>query len=413
MRSSTGRWVSGENFFGREADLNILKQCIRDHNHVLLTGQRRMGKTSVVRELGRQLQDGGWTYLFCDVEGASCPEDVIAEMACAARAAQSTTKRFLGGMGRWFGDRIEEINLYDFSIKVRAGINTGNWKHHGKNLLRDCAEGGQRTLLVIDELPIFLQRMLDHDKDIRRVDEFLSWLRGEFQQFGQDGPVLVVSGSIGLQPLVRRLGIPDRINYFYSYRLGPWDRDTSIRCFDELASSYELSIENGVAEAVYEMLGIGIPHHIQSFFARLHDFAVMRQLDQVTVQHVETVYQTELLGPPGQIDLDHYRSRLRNALPKESYTIAEIILAEAAIQDVFTSEARDVLEREYVRIDKDVQQRIDEVLDVLTHDGYLVLGDDGHRFSSRLLKEWWATSFKNNYMSLSKRKNWDQFKDAE
>ncbi|MCY4672709.1 MAG: ATP-binding protein [Bacteroidetes bacterium] len=81
MKSSTGRWVSGENFFDREIDLKILRKLIRDRNHVLLTGQRRMGKTSILQELGRQLKDDGWIFLFCDVEGAKCPEDVIAEMA--------------------------------------------------------------------------------------------------------------------------------------------------------------------------------------------------------------------------------------------------------------------------------------------------------------------------------------------
>ncbi len=59
MKSSTGRWVIGENFFDRETDLNILKNLIQDRNHVLLTGQRRMGKTSIMQELGRQLQDDG------------------------------------------------------------------------------------------------------------------------------------------------------------------------------------------------------------------------------------------------------------------------------------------------------------------------------------------------------------------
>lgn len=41
MRSSTGRWVCGNDFFDREADLEILENYVKDHNHVLLTGQRR------------------------------------------------------------------------------------------------------------------------------------------------------------------------------------------------------------------------------------------------------------------------------------------------------------------------------------------------------------------------------------
>ena len=60
MNSSTGRWVSGDNFFNRERELQILEMRVRDRNHILLTGQRRMGKTSIVQELGRRLEAEGW-----------------------------------------------------------------------------------------------------------------------------------------------------------------------------------------------------------------------------------------------------------------------------------------------------------------------------------------------------------------
>lgn len=51
MRLSTGRWVTGGDFFDRESELRVLKGRVRDGNHVLLTGQRRMGKTSIAREM--------------------------------------------------------------------------------------------------------------------------------------------------------------------------------------------------------------------------------------------------------------------------------------------------------------------------------------------------------------------------
>ena len=57
MNSSTGRWVSDDDFFNRERELRILETRVRDGNHILLTGQRRMGKTSITRELGRRLED--------------------------------------------------------------------------------------------------------------------------------------------------------------------------------------------------------------------------------------------------------------------------------------------------------------------------------------------------------------------
>ena len=407
MKISTGRWVSGKDFFDREQDLKILKQRVQDHNHILLTGQRRMGKTSIIQELGRQLQEDGWAYLFCDVEGAKCPEDVISELAYSARIARVSIKQVTDKMGRWVKKNIEAVGVHEFLFRLRAGIDPGNWKQVGRGLLRDCSKNKKPVLIVIDELPIFLMRMLDQDRNAKRIDEFLSWLRGEFQQFSGKGPVLIVSGSIGLEPLARRLNISDRINYFHAHRLGPWNRDTCIKCFECLAESYELSIESGVAESVYETLGIGIPHHVQSFFAHLHDFSEMYQLDQITVEHVDTVYHAALLGPSGQIDLDHYRSRLKDALVEKTYAIAETILAEAAIQGSFTPEAQIILEQKYGQIMNDASDCIAEILDVLTHDGYLVLNDDNcYRFSFRLLQDWWAASFRQNYVPLRERKNW-------
>ena len=412
MESSTGRWVSGDDFFDREADLDNLRRLIQGHNHVLLTGQRRMGKTSVARELGRQLEAEGWINLFCDVEGATCEEDVIAEMAYAAQAVRPIAARIVDRMKRIFDATVEEVGAYGFRIKVRAGLDAGNWRRHGELLLRDCAEQDKRVYLVIDELPVFLMRILSREHGAQRVDEFLSWLRGVFQHLGQDAPVLIVSGSIGLEPLVRRLGFPDRINHLYSYRLGPWDRDTSVRCFECLAKSNGLSTEDGVAEAVHNALGIGIPHHIQSFFARLRDFAAIQERDRVTLKDVDTVYRTELLGPSGQISLAHYDSRLQDALTEESYAIAVRILAEAAIQDVLTPEARSSLELECGVIVKDARERIAEVLDVLEHDGYLVASDDGYRFPFRLLKEWWAVRFRDHYTPLREHGNSNDSKEA-
>ena len=235
--------------------------------------------------------------------------------------------------------------------------------------------------------------MLRGDDGAQRVDEFLSWLRGVLQALGNGSPVLIVSGSIGLGPLVKRLGIPDRINHLDPFRLGPWDRDTSVKCFERLIESHGLPVADGVANAVYDALGVGIPHHVQSFFARLRDFAMMQSQDRVTVEDVREVYRNALLGPSGQNDLVHYETRLKEGLEDESYSIAMEILAEAAIREVFTSNARRSLERLYSALVDDVPGHITDVLEILVHDGYLEAGNDGHRFQSCLLRDWCAARF--------------------
>lgn len=406
MTSSTGRWVSGPDFFDREAELRILEERVRAANHVLITGQRRMGKTSIARELGRRLtESGGWVALFTDVEDATCPEDVVADIARAAQPVRPIVSR-LSGIAtiaqRTLG-AVEEVGMSGFRLKIRAGLNAGNWRDHGERLLQGCADHDERVLLVIDELPIFLKRMLREEDGTTQVERFLSWLRGVFQGLGGDSPVLIVSGSIGLMPIVQQIGIPDRINYLDPFRLGPWTREASVACFDQLATSSGLSIEDGVADAVYDALGIGIPHHVQSFFARLRERAIMENRDRLVLDDIEKVYRTGMLGPSGQSDLAHYETRLRDALDDGSRSLAMEVLAEAATQDVFTAAARIRLSELYSRVVEDARGRITEVLDVLLHDGYLEEQDGGYRFSFRLLKDWWAARFRDYHVPIERR----------
>ena len=403
MQLSTGRWVSGDDFFNRDPELQVLEARVLGGNHTLLTGQRRMGKTSIARELGRRLEQKGWTFLFADVEGATCPEDFLAEVVEAAHPVRPITAKIAGMMERWFRENVEEVGAFEFRMKFRAGLDAGNWHRHGEVVVRNLAEHDQPVLLVIDELPIFLKRMLLNDGDMARVEEFLSWLRGVLQRLDDRSPVLIVSGSIGLAPLVRRLGISDRINHLDPFRLGPWSREVSVACFDRLARSNGLQTAEGVSQAVYDTLGLGIPHHVQSFFARLREFALMQGRHHVTVADVEMVYRTSLLGPAGQNDLDHYESRLKDGLDDEGFTMAMEILAEASTQDVFAPVARRCLEQLYAKTVDDARGCIADALEVLIHDGYLEAGDQGHVFPSRLLKDWWAARFRDHHAPLQSR----------
>ena len=50
LKKAGGNWVDGDRFFDRKAELEALTERVRDGAHTLLTAQRRMGKTNLVRE---------------------------------------------------------------------------------------------------------------------------------------------------------------------------------------------------------------------------------------------------------------------------------------------------------------------------------------------------------------------------
>ncbi len=403
MQSATGRWVSGEDFFGRERELEVLGERVRDGNHVLLTGQRRVGKTSIARELGRILEDEGWIFLLVDVEAASGSEDVVAMLAQAIHPIRPIASR-LRALMRQFVGNLEEVSAAQVRVKVRAGLTAGSWPRHGEELLRACEGQDRRVLIVLDELPIFLSRLLREDSgDGKRVDEFLSWLRGVFQTAASQTVVLMVSGSIGLAPLVGRLGMSDRINYLHPFRVAPWSRETSVACFERLAASYGVALDGRVAETAYAKLGLGIPHHVQSFFVHLRDDARMRGVEALTLEAVERVYQTSLLGPWGQNDVQHYATRLQDHLDEFDYRVAMEVLTEAATQGAFAPSAREALETSLGTLHDKIPARVAAVLDVLEYDGYLKGTDGGHRFESALLRDWWRARFERGHVPLERR----------
>ena len=84
----------GERFFDREAELEALAERVRDGTHTLLTAQRRMGKTSLVRELLRRLEDSRQCEtVFADLESAATPADAVAEIAFQSGAMKGAWNR--------------------------------------------------------------------------------------------------------------------------------------------------------------------------------------------------------------------------------------------------------------------------------------------------------------------------------
>lgn len=404
MKSIIGNPVVGTDFHGREVELGSLLRRVRDGNHVLLSGQRRMGKTSIAKELGRRLEIEGWATVFADVEHASSPEDAISELARGSHPVRSIATRIVDGLDHRIWENVEELSAWDFRIKFRAELNSGNWQRFGYKLISACAKHRQPVLLVIDELPIFLSRLSANTEGARQVDEFLSWMRHALQTI-DNCPVVILAGSIGLLPLVERLGLPDRINHFAPFRLDPWDRDTSISCFQRLAKKYELRSEEDVAGAVHDVLGLGVPHFIQRLFAQLKDLSEMRTGTGVVKQDVAEAYRNGLLGPWGQGDLIHYETRLRAALGEKSFAIAMEILAETATQGIFSGSARRIIENQLHDRFTDGSERVRQILGVLEHDGYLARHPQGHRFEFKLLRDWLKARYHPYHRPLSGRRS--------
>ena len=398
LRKAGANWVDGDRFFDREAELQDLRERVRDGTHTLLTAQRRMGKTSLVRELLRQLDnEGDFATIFVDLEASNDPADAVAEIAIQARPVQGAWTRIRSGFAnqlRDARDHIEELGLLELKVKLRAGIDAGNWQQQGDQVFAALASSEKPVVLAIDELPILVNRLLKGQnyritpERKAAADQFLAWLRKNGQEH-RDKVVLIVSGSVSLEPVLRQAGLSAHANIYSPLELHPWSHDTAAHCMAALARTYALNLPADVRTAVCRRLRCCVPHHVQQFFDYLHQHLRRNGRTTATVEDVALVYKRELLGVRGQIDLEHYEVRLKMVLGAEAYGTALELLTEAAVNDGLLTDRAVRSFRDALKSSHDDPVAIEDVLYSLEHDGYLQRQADGYEFVSGLLEDWW------------------------
>ena len=410
LRKAGANWVEGpDRFFDRETEIEALAERVRDGTHTLLTAQRRMGKTSLVRELLRRLRaEGGFETVFVDVEDAADAPDAVAAIGAEAKSASGAYRRIgnlFSNALQGVGETIDELSVADVRVKLRAGVDAGSWRRRGDGVFAALADADRPVVLAIDELPILVHRLLaggtEQDQMAGRAaaDGFLSWLRRNGQTH-RDRVTMILSGSVGLEPILRRAGLAAHANIYAPFALESWDERTASGCIGALAETYRLELAADVRADMCRRLRRLIPHHVQLFFDHLHEHLRRSGRRMATREDVEHVYTRDMLSVRGQADLDHYETRLRLVLGTADYRTALALLTEAAVADGVLAD--DVVAR-YRERAAAAPAAVDDVLRLLEHDGYLEpLPDGSYRFVSGLLEDWWRARHGRYFVPLAR-----------
>lgn len=420
MRKGGGNWVEGDRFFDRKVKLNALKERVADGTHTLLTAQRRMGKTSLVRELLRQLAETGeFGTVFVDLEAANNPADMVAEIAAQAWKPQGvlqTVQTVFANIIEAAGERVEEMSIANLKVTFRAGINDGNWKQKGDEVFEILTAGDCQAVLAIDELPVLVNRMLkDGDEHVtpegkRMVDELLSWLR-KTGQLNKGRISMILSGSVGLEPILEQAGLSAHANIFSGYDLNPWSEKTSVSCLEELARSYGIDLSVEVRREMCRRLRCCIPHHVQMFFDKLHHHLENSCRTNASLKDVDAAYRYGMLSVRGQSDLKHYENRLEIVLGRAGNVIALDILTTTATCGILDEDTVGLYLAHFLDQDEDNGTSVPSVvnvLHVLEHDGYLERFGGGYRFVSGLLEDWWKNRYGRNFEPVFERQRRDR-----
>ncbi|HEX2094181.1 MAG TPA: hypothetical protein VHG28_17390 [Longimicrobiaceae bacterium] len=404
LKQAHGNWVCGKDrFWNRDAEVALFIRYLDEGASMYLVAQRRIGKTSLMREVSRRI-DQRYICLHIDLQDAGSAPDFVAALGAATyphKSLWAKTKTVFGNVAALAGNVIESLQIQEIQLTIREGLLQGNWETKGAQLLEALAASGQPVVIFMDEVPVMVNRILkgpEHELSemtqecIAATDAFMSWMRA--QSIRHNGKVrFVLTGSIGFEPILRQAGLSATINNFRAFHLDPWSPETAIGCLQALANCYGVDFQEGARERVVERLGSCIPHHVQMYFGHIHEMCMKRGNRTCFAEDVDRVYEERMLSTRGHAELSTFEERLKMMVGRATLPFVLDLLTEAAVVGQLTPSAIAVIQQEYGLAGRDAADQTREVLEILEHDGYLKRGSGGFAFESKLLRDWWHRRF--------------------
>jgi AAA+ ATPase superfamily predicted ATPase len=383
----------GKGFFDREKEVgDILRLVERDN--IALISPRRYGKTSVMREVERSLNERGYLCLFLDIMYVDAPEEFVIELATAAFDVASARRTFVRGLKDSFirfSELFEEIEASvagtGLKVKFRGGlkkeINENNWTERGKDIFDAIKSMTNKKpiYVVIDELSECINNMIKSEKDARK---FLQWFRSIRQQTIEDVR-FIVGGSVSFDRVVRGINGLSLINDFERVPVEGFSKEDALKFIEKGFIDEELEYRKEIGEKLLDCIG---EPYVPYFTAILFQMTLREAGGDLTENGIDEVYNSKLLGAQGKGYFDHYKDRLRIYYDGLMAKAAKEILREACLADEGVPK-QFAFQLFIDATNLDDEERFMDLLYDLENDFYITFDAAIIRFQSKVLRDWW------------------------
>jgi AAA+ ATPase superfamily predicted ATPase len=383
MKISIGHAVEGDNFFGREKELQRMTDTWQNKAAgIFIPGPRRIGKTSLVKEFIRRNKEQ-YKFVYFDLEGRYSIVELCKDLI---KEIDSSFPGFIKSKGsfykKWnaFNQMISEIEIGGV-LKVKTGERTKTLKDITDKMEEIFAVLYQENFIIaFDEFSDFLLNLKRNS--IEEVKFFLEWLR----RLRQQGKIrLIITGSINIVSTIEELNFPYLINEMADVEILPLE-STEVRTFlTALLKDKNITLNDEVLNFSVEKLSDGIPFYIQLFADGLGFYTGgNRHIDDL--EEIRKLYE-RITGKSHKEFIDLH-SRLKTNLPNPEYNAARKILANTCHKPMNFDDLYPIL--------KDIlpdKIAINKLLKRLSDECYLKKDTGGYGFVSAMLADWWKNYY--------------------
>ncbi len=358
-----------------------------------LTAERRMGKTSIVRDKMGQAPPEGWRLVYLDVSRAVSPLQFVEALLQASRVHLDVGKKakfaFYDLVNKLAGAEVKT----PVSVKLPEHLGA-EWKALLETLLRDLANADERIVLAFDELPLMLDAIKRRERDLKGslkgealVMELLDTLRAARQE--NAAIRMIYTGSLGLHHVLTSLRDQgyqnDPVNDMAPIDLEPLALEDAMELGRRLLNGEGVTCDDGDGVAAHLASATdGIAFYIQ------HIIAELGMSDEIVSNAViDRCLKSRLVDPLDPWRLTYYDERIDTQYPEAHRPIARAVLDQLAHgQPMTLEELTEGMDPERIARDSETVRK---VLRLLGLDHYTTVEEKRYRFRSPFILRIWRS----------------------
>jgi len=384
MNNKTGPPVIGNDFFGREHEIEYVWNLINSGNNIMLPSPRRVGKTSFAFKMLEKAKQADWLTVNINLEQYNELE-FINEFV-KPLISQSTIQKVKQG-----GERLlEQIKQLKPKIAYEGVEVSWEWQSQKKHLyekLTNLLDHKKSALIFLDELTVLLSKLVEQENGIDKVTDLLHWMRA-LRIKDSSKIKWIYCSSVGVENFTHTYNISESLNDVSNYYLKSFDNTTSKNMLIELGKNNAVDLKETVIEAIIEKLDYCLPFFLQIMYEKISYLVKVENKEQDG--HIVTEAYNRITEEKHFNTWIERIEKQYGELANHSFTLLKHICQEKSgskrhnLQNQLTAKIDDPEKAESV---------LSRLLYMLKNDGYLIEEGGLYKFRSPLLRDFWFKRF--------------------
>lgn len=375
-----GAAAIGEYYYSRPDVVDEIWNELDKGNFVILAAPRRVGKSSILKDLERNPKNG-YRVKFENIQSLNSEKEFFQKIYSIFLAELNTS--FIKSTGKWLKEYLakKDIKITTTGIELKNAENQFNYKIEIESLLNEIEGITDCVVILLDELPEVLHNLYKKGKKeeaISILKQLRSWRQKGYQRLR-----FVITGSIGIHYVVQAIeGRNADLNDLKKVLCTSLDKEVAEDYIQWATNNATIKYDNKLASYFIEKIKhYYTPYFINILLEQIDRNAKKSRKQKITTEDIDNAF-TEVVKQN-----DHFldwKRRLSDYMPANDFAFVNEILIHVSHKDSITVQKIYDIARKYNKQDSYMEFAND-----LVNDGYIVEHNDAYTFISPFLKAFW------------------------